>query len=180
MGYEHLWADMHSNIHHNQMEQLDAWYEHAKQVMDFWPIAYYPFAIRKTATGGELEDLIGEEELQRNWQQVLALARRAEAENWPLFPGYEWQGNGADGDHNVFYPTTEGPMAQPRTYAELRDQLKPLDALAIPRQKLGYPRRSVFALCRDLFQPWLQRKRRGRAGYAAARAYGPPHRRYLL
>ena len=58
MKYEHLWADMHSNIHHNQMQDLDRWYQHAKQVMDFWPIAYYPFAIRRTPTGGELEDLI--------------------------------------------------------------------------------------------------------------------------
>ena len=54
MKYEHLWADMHSNIHHNQMQDLDRWYQHAKQVMDFWPIAYYPFAIRRTPTGGEL------------------------------------------------------------------------------------------------------------------------------
>ena len=58
MKYEHLWADMHSNIHHNQMQDLDRWYQHAKQVMDFWPIAYYPFAIRRTPTGGELEDLV--------------------------------------------------------------------------------------------------------------------------
>ena len=42
MKYEHLWADMHSNIHHNQMQDLDRWYQHAKQVMDFWPIAYFP------------------------------------------------------------------------------------------------------------------------------------------
>ena len=40
MQYEHLWADMHANIHHNQMGQLDRWYEQAKQVMDFGPIAY--------------------------------------------------------------------------------------------------------------------------------------------
>ena len=65
MKYEHLWADMHSNIHHNQMQDLDRWYQHAKQVMDFWPIAYYPFAIRRTPTGGELEDLIPSEDCAR-------------------------------------------------------------------------------------------------------------------
>ena len=69
MKYEHLWADMHSNIHHNQMQDLDRWYQHAKQVMDFWPIAYYPFAIRRTPTGGELEDLIPSEDCARDWAQ---------------------------------------------------------------------------------------------------------------
>ena len=123
MKYEHLWADMHSNIHHNQMQDLDRWYQHAKQVMDFWPIAYYPFAIRRTPTGGELEDLIPSEDCARDWAQITALAKRAEAEGWPLFPGYEWQGNGTDGDHNVFFPDTDGLFAQPRTYRELRDVL---------------------------------------------------------
>ena len=37
-----LWTDLHSNIHHNQMDELDKWTEHAKEVLDFWPIAYYP------------------------------------------------------------------------------------------------------------------------------------------
>ena len=50
MNYLHLWSDMHSNIHHNQMNQLMDWYRHAKKIMDFWPIAYYPFGIRFTET----------------------------------------------------------------------------------------------------------------------------------
>ena len=40
MQYHQFWADMHSNIHHYQMDQLMQWYEHAKAVMDFWPVAY--------------------------------------------------------------------------------------------------------------------------------------------
>ena len=55
MPYEYLWADMHANPHHHQIGQLEQWYRHARQVMDFWPIAYYPFAIRRTPTGAELE-----------------------------------------------------------------------------------------------------------------------------
>lgn len=139
MRYEYLWADMHSNIHSNQMEQLNDWYEHAKQVMDFWPIAYYPFAIRITPTGGELEDLISREQLDRDWEKILELARRAEAEGWPLFPGYEWQGDGSDGDHNVFYPGVSGSMAQPRTYQALRDELKATGAIAVPHHVAYQP-----------------------------------------
>ena len=70
---------------------------------------------------------------------MLALARRAEAEGWPLFPGYEWQGNGSDGDHNVFFPTTAGEMLHPMTYAELRDALKPSGAIAIPHHVAYQP-----------------------------------------
>ena len=33
-----LWTDLHSNIHHNQMDELDKWVEHAKATLDFWPI----------------------------------------------------------------------------------------------------------------------------------------------
>lgn len=139
MNYEHLWADMHSNIHHHQMAELERWYEHAKQVMDFWPIAYYPFAIRRTPTGGELEDLIPPEDLEKDWAMVLKLAQRAQAEGWPFFPGYEWQGSGADGDHNVFFPGVEGPMLHPMTYRELRDALAPTGAIAIPHHLAYQP-----------------------------------------
>ena len=35
MPYEYLWADMHANPHHHQIGQLEQWYRHARQVMDF-------------------------------------------------------------------------------------------------------------------------------------------------
>ena len=59
-----LWTDLHSNIHHNQMDELDKWTEHAKEVLDFWPIAYYPFQMIKTESGAGLEDLCPEEEIK--------------------------------------------------------------------------------------------------------------------
>lgn len=139
MKYEHLWSDMHSNIHHNQMNQLMDWYDHAKQIMDFWPIAYYPFGIRFTETGAELEDLQPQQALEKDWEMILQLAKQARKEGYPFFPGYEWQGNGSDGDHNVFFPDTEGPMIHPMLYSELRDALKPLDAIAIPHHVAYQP-----------------------------------------
>ena len=40
MKYKKLWTDMHSNIHHEQMEELPLWYSQIKKTMDFglWPI----------------------------------------------------------------------------------------------------------------------------------------------
>ena len=65
-----LWTDLHSNIHHNQMEELDKWVEHAKAVLDFWPIAYYPFQMIKSETGAGLEDLCPKEAVEKDWEQI--------------------------------------------------------------------------------------------------------------
>lgn len=132
MRYQQFWADMHSNIHHHQMNQLPQWYEHAKAVMDFWPIAYYPFALRKTPSGAALEDLIPQKDYCADWETVRALAAQAEQEGWPFFMGYEWQGDGSDGDHNVFYLNNDEAILQPRKYLELRDQLAGHEAIAVP------------------------------------------------
>ena len=72
-----LWTDLHSNIHHNQMDDLDKWTEHAREVLDFWPIAYYPFQMVKTESGAGLEDLCPKEEMEN-------------ADGFPMFMGYEW------------------------------------------------------------------------------------------
>lgn len=132
MALQKYWADMHSNIHHNQMGELQRWYEHARQVMDFWPIAYYSFAIRRTPSGAGLEDMVPEEEYRADWEAVRALAEQAERENWPLFMGYEWQGSGLDGDHNVFFLNNDEPIIHPRRYGELRDAFTGHEAIAVP------------------------------------------------
>lgn len=132
MTYHRYWADMHSNIHHGQMSELEQWYEQAKQVMDFWPIAYYPFAMRRTPSGAGLEDLIPQDDYESDWEQVRCLAQKAQAEGWPLFMGYEWQGDGSDGDHNVFFLENDAPILQPRTYRALRDAFADREAIAVP------------------------------------------------
>ena len=38
MEYKKLWTDMHSNIHHEQMELLPEWFGQVKKIMDFWPV----------------------------------------------------------------------------------------------------------------------------------------------
>lgn len=51
MKYRLLWTDMHSNLHHENFDELSKWYDHIKTLMDFWPIAYYPFHMRKHSSG---------------------------------------------------------------------------------------------------------------------------------
>ena len=54
----------------SKQSELDKWTEHAKEVLDFWPIAYYPFQMIKTESGAGLEDLCPEEEIKKDWEIV--------------------------------------------------------------------------------------------------------------
>ncbi|MEG2018793.1 MAG: DUF3604 domain-containing protein, partial [Clostridium sp.] len=133
MEYKYLFTDMHTNIHHEQMNKLDEWYNQAKEVIDFWPIAYYPFYVRKDASGILLEDIHSNEEVQNDWERVLKFVddKNKENPNFILFPGYEWQGAGLDGDHNIFFKES-GQLVTPLRYEELYSELKDSDAMAIP------------------------------------------------
>lgn len=132
MQYKKLWTDLHSNIHHNQMGELEQWIEHAKQVMDFWPIAYYPFYMKATEAGAGLEDLYDEEEIKKDWEKLRRAVKRENENGFPMFMGYEWQGSGKDGDHNVFFLDNEQDMSHPMRYEELRDTYVKTAAIAIP------------------------------------------------
>ena len=127
-----LWTDLHSNIHHNQMADLDKWIEHAEDTLDFWPIAYYPFQMIKTKTGAGLEDLCPKEEIDKDWEVIRQRTKEENEKGYPMFMGYEWQGCGFDGDHNVFFLNNDQDMKHPMRYQELRDDYKDVEAIGIP------------------------------------------------
>lgn len=89
-----LWTDLHSNIHHNHMDELDKWVEHAKAVLDFWPIAYYPFQMIKTESGAGLEDLCPAEEIEKDWELVREKVKEVNAEGIRCL----WDTNGRAAD----------------------------------------------------------------------------------
>lgn len=132
MNYKKLWTDMHSNIHHDQMEELSKWYEQIKKEMDFWPIAYYPFIMRPTEAGLAVEDRLEDQVIEADWEKVRQLARRAEEEGFPMFMGFEWQGAGLDGDHNVFFLNNDGDQKHPLRYEELVETYKGQEVIGIP------------------------------------------------
>ena len=139
MKYKKLWTDMHSNIHHDQMEALPIWYEHIKKVMDFWPIAYYPFYMRPTGNGLAVEDRYDDQLVKQDWELVRKLAKRAEKEGFPFFMGYEWQGAGLDGDHNIFFLKNDGEQTHPLRYKELADAFKGQEVIGIPHHLAYQP-----------------------------------------
>ncbi|WP_202906850.1 DUF3604 domain-containing protein [Abyssisolibacter fermentans] len=130
--YNIYWTDMHSNIHSNQMKDLEKWFEHAKKLLDFWPIAYYPYYMRKDETGLGVEDIYPEEVVNKDWEQLREFVIEKNKEGYPMFMGFEWQGSGLDGDHNVYYLDNDQNTHRPLRYEELI-KLLPLDrAIAIP------------------------------------------------
>lgn len=132
MTYKKYWADMHSNIHSHQMKDLGKWYRAAKELVDFWPIAYYPYHMSKTDTGLPVEDLIDRKNMDADWAEICSFTDQVNKEGYPMFTGYEWQGDGSDGDHNVFMLHNDEPMLHPRKYRKLRDGYAGKQVIAIP------------------------------------------------
>ncbi len=139
MGYKKLWTDMHSNIHHEKMEDLEKWFLHVKEIMDFWPIAYYPFHMRRTPDGAGLEDVHSPEKRDADWEKLRAFTEKVNNAGYPMFMGYEWQGSGKDGDHNVFFLNNDQMMQHPLRYEELYDYYRDKDAIAIPHHLAYQP-----------------------------------------
>ena len=90
MKYKYLITDFHTNIHHEQMNQLEEWYEQAKEMLDFWPIAYYPYYLRKDETGILLEDIHTMDKVQEDWKKINEFVKMKNKENkdFPIFNGY--------------------------------------------------------------------------------------------
>lgn len=127
-----LWCDLHANIHSEQLKDIKTWYEFGKEMTDFWPIAYYPFYMRKDETGLGVEDIHLEEKRNADWEYIREFVKETSNDKYLLFMGYEWQGAGLDGDHNVFYKNLDEKLYAPMRYKELTDLLPLGDAIAIP------------------------------------------------
>lgn len=129
-----FWGDTHTNLHSHHLEQLDLILRYAREVLDFWAIAYYPQEYR-TERGFRYEDWLDAERIEREWQIICDLAKRNNVPGeFVTFPGYEWQGDGRWGDHNVFYFDDYQPLIRVDTLPELYAELKRrrLKAFAIP------------------------------------------------
>ena len=93
--------------------------------------------------GVHLEGLKDLEAMAREWAEFQeATAARNRPGQFVTLPGYEWQGNGRWGDHNVIYDREGPPLCTADTLPELYEFLRELkasgqNALAIPHHT-GY------------------------------------------
>ena len=149
--YNLFWGETHDNTYQfpNHLAgeapaRIATALERAASHLDFYAAAYYTAEASAFQEGGHLAEsdrphkLILEgwkspRRLDAEWAEVQAATR---ALNRPgefvTFPGYEWQGDGSSGDHNV-YALSEGlPLFRVDTVGELYDCLRGREALAIP------------------------------------------------
>ncbi len=149
---------MHSNVHHHQINELPKWVEQMKKTMDFWPIAYYPYYMKNLPSGLPVEDMYPTEEINKDWEYIREVTNNENEQGFPMFMGFEWQGSGEDGDHNVFFKDNSGEMDYPETYGELKDNYKEQDVIAIPHHvayQLGH-RGKNWDTQDDKFSPFIE------------------------
>lgn len=153
-----FWTDFHSNIHHAQMNELPQWTDQIRQTLDFWPIAYYPFGMRKHETGLGVEDTIPMEDIRKDWEVLREFTDKVDAEGFPMFMGYEWQGNGLDGDHNVFFKDNKQDPCFTLDYHELIENYRNVEAIGIPHHTAYQPenRGKNWDRQNDTFSPFAE------------------------
>lgn len=121
--------------------------------LDFYSAAYYTSCASAFRPGGHLAEGEGDgelvleewkpqERLDREWKEVQDATRRMNAPGrFVTFPGYEWQGNGTSGDHNVIHRAEGAAICRVDTLAELYESLRDREALAIPHHVAYRPGR---------------------------------------
>lgn len=141
MDYSSYITDLHLNLHPSQIDELEAWFDHCERVSDFFTLAYYPYEMVKYPTGFGTEHEMDPARMQEQWDSICAFLKRREAEDgFVCLPGFEWQGKGEDGDHNVYFKE-EGEIKLPGRYQELVETYRGQDAIGIPHH-LAYSKGS--------------------------------------
>ena len=162
--YRLLWGDSHTNLHlragkdapaaapsgggeaHTNLPKevaadLKVALAHARRVIDFWPIAYYPYTY-ELRSGFRVECWRSDEDVDACWRAVCDLAAEHTRDGeLVIFPGFEWQGDGRHGDHNVFFFDGRPPILRCRALPELYDEIRRrgLRAMAIPHHTAYRP-----------------------------------------
>jgi hypothetical protein len=166
------------------LSQIMAW---ASTYLDFYTGAYYTPAFRSVPPkaglsqrvegieGGHLTEALPEQQSEwrgihlESWKEPAAMAREwAEVQSvtadWDrpgefvTFPGYEWQGNGRWGDHNVIHRFEGHPIQRVDTLPELYQRLQSLQAIAIPHHtayRVGQ-RAPTWSACDDRISPFAE------------------------
>src|SRR5690554_1841616 len=139
MSYAIFWGDTHHNTYmaHRQDPSLESVLRFAATHLDFYTGAYYTPLFRNAPVLPEQASVpgknaspysgIGIEEskdpvkMAAEWREVERLsAEFNQPGRFVMFPGYEWQGNGGWGDHNVIFPGEGHPVFLPDDLPELQ------------------------------------------------------------
>lgn len=133
MEYQLFWGDSHANIHPHHMPKLDDAFTAARDHLDFFPIAYYPFVI-DDIKGMRVESVGQRPQFLEDWKRIKeAVTSYHEPGGFVTFPGYEWHGNRRRwGDHNVYYPGAGGELLACESLSQLYEQVRKFKGIVIP------------------------------------------------
>jgi hypothetical protein len=144
--YKLFWGETHDNTYQAPDPEFSM-EEHLKRAaghLDFYCGAYYPSSSPAFKKGGHPSEDKGkqplnveawkpEEQIKAEWSEVKrAIAEVHREGSFVIFPGFEWQGDGTWGDHNVFFNEDDPPLYRIDTLPELYKALEHHRALAIP------------------------------------------------
>ncbi len=151
-----FWGDTHHNtfMGYRQDPPFEEVIRFAATYLDFYTAAYYTPKCRNAPvlaqsiqgtdpsayTGIGIEEKKIRKKLEDEWrivEQVTATCNQPG--KFTIFPGYEWQGNGRWGDHNVIYFSEGCPVYLPDTLPELQQCLRRHQAIAIPHHTAYLP-----------------------------------------
>ena len=143
-----FWGETHDNTHQfaeagGDMSEVLA---NASSHLDFYAAAYYTACSDAFRPGGHAHEMKGRQSLilegwksskrlEREWNEVVeAVEAACRTGEFVTFPGYEWQGDGSSGDHNVFSPRMDLPVFRVDTLSELYAALREWggEAMVVP------------------------------------------------
>ena len=156
--YRLFWGEAHDNTYQfnthragQEPSYIAMALERAAAHLDFYAAAYYTAQSDAFEEGGHLSEQEGpmrialegwksEARLAEEWQEIQACTREADDPGaFVAFPGYEWQGDGSSGDHNVCFRQEGGLIHRVATLPELYGRLRGQDAIAIPHHTAYRP-----------------------------------------
>ncbi len=150
--YHLYWGETHDNTYQFSVTpcSIEEVLRRASSHLDFYASAYYTACASAFGEGGGhqtekaatrqliLEGWKDPDRLEREWEEVQIATKQANRPgDFVTFPGYEWQGNGSSGDHNVYFLHEGGRIHRVDRLQELYDCLQGQDALVIPHHT-GY------------------------------------------
>jgi len=143
--YRLFWGDSHTNVHGKDLrfppltrKRLEKIMKAARNHLDFFPIAYYPFEWY-SKNGLLIESCGYRDHFLEDWKLIQEVVAEANSPGeFVTFLGYEWHGNRRKyGDHNVYYLKDYEPLDCSETLPELYANLRKTEAIAIPHHT-GY------------------------------------------
>lgn len=166
------WGEAHHNTYQfgRQSPSISEICEIAANHLDFYGAAYYTACADAFERGGHPGEHRGKQglilerwkeaaQLVSEWAEVeQATAHHHRPGKFVTFPGYEWQGDGRCGDHNVIHFEEGHPIVRVMTVEELYEKLRPIRAVAIPHHTAYMPgyRSPRWSSCNERLSPFVE------------------------